>query len=146
MATQKCITTSTPSWPMWTIVTRRTPTSTSTTCARSEHACTLFDVLSSSHMCHTHIGSSRLLSLSPSSSYHPWWAFLSELLDFSFYLSPHFLVFFLSFISMYSDNFDSVTNNLRDSANGSFVTSDDTFPLTETRLVVQDVMFVSQVV
>ena len=31
---------------------------------------------------------------------------------------------------MYSDNFDSVTNNLRDSANGSLVTSDDTFPLT----------------
>ena len=81
-------------------------------------------------MCHTHIGSSRLLSLSLSSSYHPWWAFLSELLDFSFYLSPHFLVFFLSFLSMYSDNFDSVTNNLRNSANGTFVTSDDTFPLT----------------
>ena len=31
---------------------------------------------------------------------------------------------------MYSDNFDSVTNNLRDSANGTFVTSDDTFRLT----------------
>ena len=31
---------------------------------------------------------------------------------------------------MYSDNFDSVTNNLRDSAKGSLVTSDDTFPLT----------------
>ena len=31
---------------------------------------------------------------------------------------------------MYSDNFDSVTNNLRNSANGTFVTSDDTFPLT----------------
>ena len=27
-------------------------------------------------------------------------AFLSELLDFSFYLSPHFLVFFLSFLSI----------------------------------------------
>ena len=32
---------------------------------------------------------------------------------------------------MRSDNFDSVTNNLRNSANGTFVTSDDTFPLTE---------------
>ena len=64
------------------------------------------------------------------SPYHPWWAFLSELLDFSFYLSPHFTVFFLSFLSMYSNNFDSVTNNLRNSANGTFVTSDDTFPLT----------------
>ena len=52
------------------------------------------------------------------------------MLDFSFYLSPHFTVFFLSFLSMYSDNFDSVTNNLRNSANGTFVTSDDTFPLT----------------
>ena len=31
---------------------------------------------------------------------------------------------------MYSDNFDSMTNNLRNSANGTFVTSDDTFPLT----------------
>ena len=38
--------------------------------------------------------------------------------------------FFLSFFSMYSDNFDSVTNNLRNSANGTFVTSDDIFPLT----------------
>ena len=31
---------------------------------------------------------------------------------------------------MYSDDFDSVTNNLRDSSKGSFVTYDDTFPLT----------------
>ena len=31
---------------------------------------------------------------------------------------------------MYFDNFDSMTNNLRNSANGTFVTSDDTFPLT----------------
>ena len=31
---------------------------------------------------------------------------------------------------MLSDNFDSVTNNLRNSANGTFVTSDDTLPLT----------------
>ena len=33
---------------------------------------------------------------------------------------------------MYSDDFDSVTNNLRDSAKGSLVTYDDTFPLTYT--------------
>ena len=33
-------------------------------------------------------------------------------------------------LSMYSNNSDSVTNNLRNSANGTFVTSDDTFPLT----------------
>ena len=41
-----------------------TDKNTRTTCVKSEHACTLFDVLSSSHMCHTHICSSRLLSLS----------------------------------------------------------------------------------
>ena len=52
------------------------------------------------------------------------------LFDFSFYLSLHFTIFFLSFLSMRSDNFDSMTNNLRDFANGTFVTSDDTFPLT----------------
>ena len=126
MATQKYMTTSTPSRPMWTTVTRRTPTSTSTACARSEHACTLLDVLFFI-TCHTHIGSSRHLPIfTPCTC-----AFLSELLDFSFYLSPHFLVFFLSFLSMYSDNFDSVTNNLLNSANGTFVTSDDTFPLTD---------------
>ena len=38
------------------------------------------------------------------------------LFDLSFYFHPHFLVFFLSFLSMYSDDLDSVTNNLRDSA------------------------------
>ena len=31
---------------------------------------------------------------------------------------------------LYSDDLDSITNNLRDSAKGSFVTYDDTFPLT----------------
>ena len=31
---------------------------------------------------------------------------------------------------MYSDDLDAVTNNLRDSAKGSLVTYDDTFPLT----------------
>ena len=36
---------------------------------------------------------------------------------------------------MYSDNFDSVTNNLRNSANGTFVTSDDTIPLTGYELI-----------
>ena len=45
-----------------------------------------------------------------------------------FYFHPHFLVFFLSFLSMYS-----VTNNLRDSAKGSFVTYDDIFPLTGSK-------------
>ena len=72
-------------------------------------------------------------SLSPSlsSPYHPWWAFLSELLDFSFYFHPHFLVLFLSFLSMHFNDLDSMTNNLRDSAKVSLVTYDDTFPLTQ---------------
>ena len=52
------------------------------------------------------------------------------LFDFSFYIHPHFLVFFLSFLSMYSDDFDSVTNNLRDSANGNNDGYDVAFPLT----------------
>ena len=57
--------------------------------------------------------------------------FVSELLLFSFDLSPALhSSFFRSFLSMYSDDFDSVTNNLRNSAKGTFVTSDDTFPLT----------------
>ena len=32
---------------------------------------------------------------------------------------------------MYDSDYDSVTNNLRDSANGTFVTLDDFSPLTE---------------
>ena len=50
--------------------------------------------------------------------------------DLSFYFHPHFLVFYLSFLSMYSDDFDSVTNNLRDSAKGSNDGYDVAFPLT----------------
>ena len=34
---------------------------------------------------------------------------------------------------MYSDDFDSVTNNLRDSANGTFVTLDDFSHLTDSK-------------
>ena len=127
MATKKCITTTTSSRPMWTTVTRRTPTST--TCARSEHACTLFSVLCHNHLSHPHWLKSSLESVIPSSR-HAHERLSLILFDFSFYLSPHFTVFFLSFLSMYSNNFDSVTNNLRNSANGTFVTSDDTFPLT----------------
>ena len=52
------------------------------------------------------------------------------LLDISFNFHSLFLVFFPSFLSMRSDDFDSVTNNLRDSAKGRLVTYDDTFPLT----------------
>ena len=46
MATQNYLTTTTSSRPMWTMTTVTRRTSTSTTCARSEHACTLVDVLS----------------------------------------------------------------------------------------------------
>ena len=47
-------------WTTMTTVTRRTPTSTSTTCARSEHTCTLVDVCLLCHWYITlHIGSSR---------------------------------------------------------------------------------------
>ena len=66
MATQKCVTTTTPSWPMWTTVTRRAPTNTSTTCAKSEHACTLFSVLCQKHA-HPHWLKSSLESVIPSS-------------------------------------------------------------------------------
>ena len=38
--------------------------------------------------------------------------------------------FFPSFLSLYSNDFDSVTNNLRDSANGTSVTFDDFSHLT----------------
>ena len=53
-------------------------------------------------------------------------------LSFAFYLSPHFTIFFLSFLSMHADSdFDSMTtNNLRDSANGTFVSLDDSSQLT----------------
>ena len=54
MATQKCITTTTSSRPMWTMTTVTRRTSTSTTCARSEHACTLFSVLCHNHLSHPH--------------------------------------------------------------------------------------------
>ena len=52
------------------------------------------------------------------------------LFDLSFYFHPHFLVFLLSFLSIDSDDLDSVTNNLRDSAKGSNDGNDVAFPLT----------------
>ena len=52
------------------------------------------------------------------------------MLDFSFYLSLHFTFFFPSFLSMRSDDFDSVTNNLRDFAKGTFVNLDDSSHFT----------------
>ena len=57
-------------------------------------------------------------------------AFLSELPDFSFHFHSHFLVFFLSFLSMYFDDLDSMTNNLCDSVNVTYVTLDDSSHFT----------------
>ena len=98
----------------------------------SEHICTPLDVSSVpclDHTCHTHIGSSRPWVRHPILM-HAHVRLSLILFDFSFYFYPHFLVFFLSFLSMYSDNFDSVTNNLRDSAKGSNDGYDVAFPLT----------------
>ena len=68
MATQKCTMTSTPSRPMWTMTTVTRRTSTSTTCARSEHACTLLDVLSFiTRVSHPHWLKSSLESVIPTS-------------------------------------------------------------------------------
>ena len=84
-------------------------------------------------MCHTLLAQVVLESVIPSPC-HPWWAFLSEFFDLSFSFHPHFLVFFLSFLFMhsdlYSDDLDSVTNNLRDSAKGSNDGYDVAFSLT----------------
>ena len=41
---------------------------------------------------------------------------------------------------LYSDDLDSMTNNLRNSANGTFVTSDDTFPLTDDTKKIDKVL------
>ena len=49
----------------------------------------------------------------------------SKLIRFSFYFSLLFSFLFLSFFLMYDSDNDSVTNNLRDSANGTIVTLDD---------------------
>ena len=100
----------------------------------SEHTCTPLDVSRVSrpnHVSH-HIGSSRpwvchrhLHTIhderlpSPISSTSPFTSF-----------HPHFLVFFLSFLFMYSDDLDSVTNNLRDSAKGGNDGYDVAFSLT----------------
>ena len=117
---------------MWTMttVTRRTPT-----CARSEHACTLFRLSRHSHWHITfHMAQGRSHVFHPS-PYHPWWAFLSELLHFSFYLALLFSFLFLSFFLMYDSDYNSVTNNLRDSVNGTFVNLDDDLPLTKLKTV-----------
>ena len=119
-------------------MTRRTPTSTttqSTTCATlmSEHICALFSVRAShtchttlaqvvieSRHCHLHAIYDERFSLSCSTS--PFTSTRTSS-SFSFPSSP-------CTPTLCSDDLDSVTNNLRDSAKGSLVTYDDTFPLT----------------
>ena len=117
-----CTTTRTPSRPMW------TTTSTSTTCARSEHACTqmfVFFVIDTSH------STFAQGLLSPSFHPHSNHVRLSlTLFDFTFHFSLLFSFLFLSFFLMSDYDDDSVTNNLRYSANGTFVTLDDHLPLT----------------
>ena len=51
-------------------------------------------------------------------------------LHFTFYFSLLFSFLFLSFFLMSDYDYDSVTNNLRNSANGTFVTSEDSSQLT----------------
>ena len=122
------MTTTTSSWPMWTMttVTRRTPTCA--TC-RSEHACTLLDVLFFSLTRHTHIGSSRpwVFHLHPHTIHDERFSlscstspFTSTRTSSSFSLPP----------SPCTPTSTPMTltpwpiNNLRDSANGSLVTND----------------------
>ena len=81
-------------------------------------------------MCHTTLAQVVLESVIPSSR-HAHVRLSLILFDFSFYFHPHFLVFFLSFLFMYSDDLDSVTNNLRDSAKGSNDGYDVAFSLTD---------------
>ena len=98
----------------------------------SEHICALFSVRVS-HTCHTTLAQVVLESVIPSSR-HAHVQLSLTLFDFSFYFHPHFLVFFLAFLFMhsdlYSDDLDSVTNNLRDSAKGSNDGYDVAFSLT----------------
>ena len=69
------------------------------------------------------------LSLSLSSTCHPCVVGLDSLRRLLL-LPPALPRFLLSFLSMYSDDLDSVTNNLRDSAKGSNDGYDAAFPLT----------------
>ena len=110
-------------------VTRRTPTCA--TC-RIEHTCTLSLVFLVWSLITLHMAQGRShLSFTPS-PYHPWCAVVFEFLHFTFYFSLLFSFLFLSFFLMSDYDDDSVTNNLRNSANGTFVTLDDFSPLTRT--------------
>ena len=84
-------------------------------------------------MCHTTLAQVVLESVI-SSSRHVHVRLSLILFDLTFYFHPHFLVFFLSFLLMhsdlYSDDLDSVTNDLRDSAKGSNDGYDVAFSLT----------------
>ena len=113
---------------MWTMttVTRRTPTCA--TC-RTEHTCTLFSVRASLTETSHPLWLKSSLSLSLSSTCHPCVVVLDSLRPL-FSLPPALPRLLLSFLSMYSDDLDSVTNNLRDSAKGSNDGYDVAFPLT----------------
>ena len=122
MATQNYITTSTPSTslrPLWTMtrVTRRT-----TTCAtcRIEHTCTLSLVSSFDHSSHSTWLKAVHAFVIPSAC-HPCAAFF-EFLSITFYFS---LFFSFLYPFLMTDGDSMTINNLRDSANGTFVTLDD---------------------
>ena len=124
-----CITTSTPStfslrplWTMWTRMTRRTRTCA--TC-RIEHTCTLSLVSSFDSFITPHGSSRSHLSFTPSAC-HPCAAFF-EFLSITFYF---FLLFLFLFPFLMTDDDSMTTNNLRDSANGTFVTLDDSSHFT----------------
>ena len=62
------------------------------------------------------------------SAFHPC-VVVFDLFHFTFYFSLLFYFLFLSFFLM-TDGDSMTTNNLRDSANGTFVTLDDYLPFT----------------
>ena len=112
---------------MWTMTTVARRTTTCATC-RTEHTCTPLVFVLLTDTSHPHWLKSSL-SLSPSSTCHPCVVVLDSL-RLLLYFHLHFTVLFLSFLSMYSDDLDSVTNNLRDSAMGSNDGYNVAFPLT----------------
>ena len=63
------------------------------------------------------------------STFHPCVVVFEVLFLFTFYFSLLFYFLFLSILLM-TDGDSMTTNNLRDSANGTFVTLDDYLPFT----------------
>ena len=101
------------------------------TCAtcRIERTCTLSLVSSFDSFHHTTWLKAARTCFSPSS--HPCTCVVVfEFLSITFYF---FLLFLFLFPFLMTDGDSMTINNLRDSANGTFVTLDDYLPLTERR-------------